>query len=129
MFGGWLILVDTLWGSIAAVDVDWSRPIEFALGVSLLIGLPMFVLDFRAKRRIDLYLPSLFLFRAIAKTYIAAGDYSMDIGAVSLFLLGASVLLQLSKLKKRASVATWAGQLSYHHAMTHGCQKRRASEQ
>ena len=105
MLGGVLMLIDTLWGSIAVLAFDWSSPNEAAAGISFVIGLPTYVLDFWSKRRVVLFLPALFLFRWLAVSIGSASPTFIQPWTLNALVIAAAVLLQASKLRRHARAA------------------------
>ena len=103
VLGGLLMAIDTLWGAVAVLPFDWSRPLDIALGVGLVSGLPAFVLDFRSRRRVVIFLPIVFVLRWMAGSYQATPPHFGRpwIGG-SVLLIAATVLLQWSKLRVHA---------------------------
>ena len=100
MFGAFLMLIDTLWGGIAVLPFDWGELIDIVLGISLVIGLPMYILDLWSKRRFIAFLPSLFVIRYVAMVYASTPPTLGPPWLGSKLLIAASVLLQWAKLRR-----------------------------
>lgn len=100
MFGGFLMLIDTLWGGLAVTSLYWARVSELALAVAFVLGLPAYLLDFVSSRRIVVFLPALFFFRWASDSYAGPpGTMSRPWHGTEL-LIASAVLLQLSKLSR-----------------------------
>jgi hypothetical protein len=102
VLGGILMLIDTLWGGIAVLPLDWGSVAEIALGISLVIGFPMYMLDFWSGKRLVLFLPALFIFRWITEISVGTSTALVRPWRGSVLLIAASVLLQLTKSRSRA---------------------------
>jgi hypothetical protein len=101
MLGGFLMLIDSLWGVIAVLPFSMAHGTEIALAISLVVGLPAYVLDFRSKRRIVIFLPILFLFRWIAAGAISVPFALGEPWRINGLITAAAVLLQWSKLRQQ----------------------------
>jgi hypothetical protein len=100
VIGGCLMVIDSLWGVLAVLGIGFDGILAIGLDISLVAGLPAYALDWRAGRRMIVFLPALYLFRWLVVSQIGPAPYHMGPpwrGSVLLFV--ASVLLQLSKLK------------------------------
>jgi hypothetical protein len=102
ILGGLVILLDTVWGGIAILGLDWSRTNELVMGISFVLGIPMYLLDLWINKRIAICMLGLFLFRWIARCFggptpVLCNPFMWPVG-ILLFL--AFVLLQSSKLRK-----------------------------
>ena len=96
-----LVLVDTAWGVVAVLPFDWTLPNEALLGVSFLLGLPAYLLDFWNKRRVVIALPAVVLFRGCAEFYAGSPHpLGWQLWGNQL-LIAALVILQWSKLQRR----------------------------
>jgi len=96
------MLIDSLWGVIAVLPLDWRQLPHLVVGISFVIGLPCYLLDALTRRRMLVFLPALLLYRWIAlgllvKPHTVAGPWR-----VCVLLILASLLLQWSKLRARA---------------------------
>jgi hypothetical protein len=94
---GCLMLIDNVWGGLAALPFDWFRFPEAALGVSFLIGFPAYLLDARSKMRVVVFLPALFLFRWWALNLQPPYTPFVLPWRVCALLIPAAILLQWSK--------------------------------
>jgi len=98
LFAGFLIIIDTVWGAIAVLPLDWTRLNEAVLGVSFLIGLPAYVFDLRRDGRGLVFLPAVVVMRWLAESYAA---FPAPLGRPwtgNLLIIAGSLLLQWSKL-------------------------------
>jgi len=103
ILAGFAALLDTLVGVIVLLGLDLWRPNELVFGISLLLGLPMYLLDIWFDRRIAFCLLGLFLFRWILRSFVGPhpGISNPFVWPVGLLLFLALVLLQSSKLRIR----------------------------
>ena len=69
LIGGFIMLVDTAWGGIAALGLDLSRMNELVLAFSFVLGFPIYLLDLWINKRIAVSMLGLFLFRWIATCF------------------------------------------------------------
>jgi len=99
MWGGILMLIDSLWGVVAVLPFSMANGSDIALAISLVLGLPAYVLDFRSNRRIVIFLPVLFLFRWIAAGAISVPFTLGQPWRINGLIMAATVLLQWSKLR------------------------------
>lgn len=102
--GGFVALVDTIWGGVAALGLDLSRMNELVMGISFVLGFPIYVLDFWTGKRIAGFMVGLFMFRWIARcfggsTFVFCGPWR---GSILLIL--AFTLLQLSILRREGKL-------------------------
>jgi len=95
------MLLDDLWGGIAILPFDWSHPSEMTVGISLVVGLPCYLLDAFSRRRIIVFLPALFAFRWLALT-LGEPQPRFFIPWVNALIVLAAILLQWSKLRSPA---------------------------
>lgn len=102
VFGGFLMLIDTLWGAIAVLPFDWYRPSDITVGISFVMGLPAYILDSWSKKRIIIFLPALLVFRWLALSLLAKPPTLIGPWRVNVLIIVASILLQWSKLRKPA---------------------------
>lgn len=100
MIGAFVILVDTIWGGIATLGLDLSRTNELVMGISFVLGLPVFLLDLWINKRIAISMLGLFLFRWIATCFGGPTPVLCSPWRGSVLLILALVLLQLSKLRR-----------------------------
>jgi hypothetical protein len=100
LIGGFAILVDTLWGGLALLGLDLARMNELVLGISLVLGLPIYLLDLWMGRRIAISMLGLFLFRWIATCFAGPTPVLCSPWRGSVLLISALVLLQLSKVRR-----------------------------
>jgi hypothetical protein len=98
--GGLLMLLDTAWGITAALGLDWTRAREIVLGVSLMLGLPAYLLDLLTAKRMPLFLLGLFFFRWLARCYGGPTFVLCNPLRGSILLIVAFALLQWSWLRK-----------------------------
>jgi hypothetical protein len=101
---GWLLMmIDSLWGAVAVLGIGFDRPLDIALDISLVAGLPAYALDTWSKSRLTVFLPALYLFRWLVASHIGPAPYHLGPPwRGGLLLLMASVLLQWFKLRKSA---------------------------
>src|SRR5262245_21153275 len=88
LFGKALMLIDTLWGALAFLGgvliIGPSHAggreslLDLALAISLVAGLPAYVLDSRSRRRIIVFLPALYLFRWYVGSHIGPPPYDLS---------------------------------------------------
>jgi hypothetical protein len=103
MLGGSLMLIDTVWGALAVLGIGFEPLLDIPLDVSLVAGLPAYVLDAWSRSRIIVFLPALYLLRWYVGSHI--GSAPNDVSPPwrgSVLLIVASGLLQWSKLQKSA---------------------------
>jgi hypothetical protein len=100
LIGGFIMLVDTAWGGIAALGLDLSRMNEFIMAISFVLGFPAYVLDLWIDNRIAFSMLGLFLFRWIATCFGGPTPVLCNPLRGSVLLIVAFVLLQLSKLRR-----------------------------
>jgi len=100
LIGGFIMLVDTAWGGIAALGLDLSRMNELVLAISFVLGFPIYLLDLWINKRIAVSMIGLFLFRWIATCYGGPTPILCSPWRGSVLLILALVLLQLSKLRR-----------------------------
>ena len=98
LIGGFIMLVDTAWGGIAALGLDLSRLNELVLAISFVLGFPIYLLDLWINKRIAVSMLGLFLFRWIATCFGGPTPVLCSPWRGSVLLILALVLLQLSKL-------------------------------
>jgi hypothetical protein len=100
--GGCLMFIDSLWGALAVLGIGFDGLLAIGLDISLVAGLPAYALDWRIGRRVIVFLPALYLFRWLVGSQIGPAPYHLGPPwQGSLLLFVASVLLQVSKLKKQ----------------------------
>jgi flagellar biosynthesis component FlhA len=97
MIGGAIMVVDTIWGGLAALGLDLRQMNELVLGISFVLGLPLFLLDFWMKKRIAFSLLALFFFRWAALCFAGPTPVLVAPWRGSVLLIVAFVLLQLYK--------------------------------
>lgn len=105
ILGGFATLIDLVWGAIAVLPFDWTLPHEAVLGVSFLIGLPAYLLDFRRKGRVVIFLPAVILLRGFAESYAGSPHALGWQLRGNELLIAAYLLLQWSKLRNQDSVS------------------------
>jgi hypothetical protein len=94
-------LLGTVIGVIINLALDHSRPYYNLLGISLVLGLPMYLLDVRLKKRFVFFLAFLFVSRSVIRTlptHVIGNPIDRPVG---IFLFSALVLLQLSKVRNK----------------------------
>jgi hypothetical protein len=94
-------LLGTVIGVIINLALDHSRPYYNLLGISLVLGLPMYLLDVRLKKRFVFFLALLFVSRSVIRslpTHVIGNPIDRPVG---IFLFSALVLLQLSKVRNK----------------------------
>lgn len=97
LVGGLFMLVDSIWGALAALGLDLSLKNELALGLSFVLGLPLYFVDVWTGKRIAFALIALFLFRWIALCFAGPTFVFCSPWPGSALLICAFVLLQWSK--------------------------------
>lgn len=100
LIGGFLMFVDSLWGGIAALGLDWSRTNELVMAISFVLGFPIYLFDIWIDKRIAFSMPGLFLFRWIATCFGGPTPVLCSPWRGNVLLILAFVLLQLSKLRQ-----------------------------
>ena len=100
LIGGIVILVDTVWGGIAALGLDLSRTNELLLAISFALGSPTYLLELWLNRRIAISMLGFFLFRWIATCFGGPTPVLCNPWRGNVLLILALVLLQLSKLRR-----------------------------
>ncbi len=105
LIGGFIMLVDTGWGGIAALGLDLSRMNELVLAISFVLGFPIYLLDLWLDKRIAMSMFGLFLFRWIALCFGGPTPVFCSPWRVSVLLIVAFVLLQLSKLRRERKLS------------------------
>jgi hypothetical protein len=101
LLGGIAILLDTVWGGIAILGLDLGQKNELIMGMSFVLGLPMYLLDLWIDKQIAICLIGLFLFRWIARCFGGSTPVLCSPWNFSILLVLAFILLQLSKLRKK----------------------------
>jgi hypothetical protein len=101
VLAGVAALLDTVIGGMAMLGLDLSRPNELVMGISFILGFPMYLLDLWLKRRIPIALLTLFLLRWVARCFggptpVLCNPFIWPVG-ILLFL--AIVFLQWSRLR------------------------------
>ena len=99
-----LMLVDTLWGTIAILPFDWYRLPDIVVGTSFVLGLPCYLLDAFSKRRIVVFLPALIMYRWLALSILAHPRSLWGPWRVNVLLIVASILVQSSKRRQPTRV-------------------------
>lgn len=100
LIGGLAICVDSVGGGIASLGLDWSRPNQIALGASLVLGLPAYLVDLWIGKRVPVVLLRLFLFRWFARCYGGPTFVLCNPLRGSILLIVAFALLQWSSLQE-----------------------------
>ena len=100
LVGGFVILVDTLWGGLAALGLDLSRMNELVLAISFVLGFPIYLLDLWINKRIAISMLGLILFRWIATCFAGPTPGLCSPWFGNQLLIVAFVLLQFSKLRR-----------------------------
>lgn len=101
ILSGVAALLDTVVGGIAVMGLDLSRTNELVMGISFVLGFPMYLLDLWLKKRVAFFLLALFLFRWVARCFggptpVLCNPFVWPVG-ILLFL--ALAFLQWSKLR------------------------------
>jgi len=104
LIGGFIMLVDTAWGGIAALGLDLSRINELVMAISFVFGFPIYLLDLRINKRIAISMVGLFLFRWIATCFGGPTPVLCSPWRGSVLLIVAFGLLQLSKLRRERTL-------------------------
>jgi hypothetical protein len=102
IFSGIAALLDTAIGAMASLGLDWSRTNEVIMGISSVLGFPMYLLDLWLKRRVAVCLVLLFVFRWVARCFGGATPVLCNpfVWPVGILLFLSLVLLQASRLRK-----------------------------
>jgi hypothetical protein len=100
LIGGFVILLDSVWGGMAAAWLDWNRVNELALGISFVLGAPIYLLDLWMDKRIAISMLGLFFFRWIATWFAGPTPVLCSPWRGNVLFILAFVLLQLSKLRQ-----------------------------
>jgi hypothetical protein len=106
ILGGAAALLDTVIGVIINLALDHSRSYDNLLGISLVLGFPMYLLDVRLKKRFVLFLPILFLIRSAIRslpTLVLGNPIDWPVG---ILLFSALILLQWYKLRDKSPEPT-----------------------
>lgn len=111
---GLMMLIDTAWGVAAVLPFDWSVPTDTVLGISFLLGLPAYLLDFWRKGRVVIFLPAVILLRGFAE-YNAGSPATVGWQPTlgwqlwgNQLLIATFLILQWSKLQRRSSAKNLA---------------------
>ena len=98
LFGSGVMALDSAWGGLCALGLDWYNFNEALLGITFILGLPSYVCDIWIGSRVAVILPGLFIFRWIA-TCFAGGTYQAcnPLRCNVLLIVGFGIL-QLCKL-------------------------------
>lgn len=102
ILGGFLALVDSIWGALLFLPVDLRLLSEVVVGISLILAFPAYIVDLRSRRRIIIVMPALFAFRWLALSLLVHPPMLVAPWRFNLLLISACVLLQWSKLRKPA---------------------------
>ena len=70
ILSGVAAFLDTLFGCVINLALDPQRGVERLFGISLLLALPMYLLDLRSKNRVAFFLLALFLFRWAIRIFL-----------------------------------------------------------
>ena len=100
LLGGFLMIIDTVWGAIFVLPFDWTRLLDIVVGISLLIGLPAYVLDVRRSGRLLIFLPVALLFRWSAISFAGSPPTLARPWTGNVLLIVAILFLQWSKLRR-----------------------------
>jgi hypothetical protein len=101
LLGAVVVLVDTAWGGIASLILDFRRPNDVLLAASFVLGAAMYAADVWLDERVAVCLLTLWLFRWAALCFIGRTPALASPWRGSQLLIAAFVLLQLSKLRRR----------------------------
>ncbi len=100
LVGGFVMVVDTVGGGMAALGLDLGRMNELVLAISLVLGFPIYLLDIWINKRIAVSMLGLFLFRWIATCFAGPTPVLGSPWRGNVLLIVAFVLLQFSKLRQ-----------------------------
>lgn len=100
LIGGILILIDTIWGGVATLGLDLNRTNELVMGISFVLGLPLYLLDLCMSTRVAVAILGLFFFRWVATCFGGPTPVLCNPLRGSILLLSAFVLLQVSKVRR-----------------------------
>jgi hypothetical protein len=100
LIAGVVVLMDSLWGGIAALGLDLSRTNQLILGISLILGFPTYLLDLWLESRIAISMFGLFVFRWLATCFAGPTPVLCNPWRGNILLIVAIVLLQFSKLRR-----------------------------
>lgn len=101
VLSGIAALMDTVIGVIINLALDHSRPYDNLLGISLVLGLPMYWLDVRLKKRFAFFLAFLFVSRSLIRILPSDVIGNPIDWPVGILLFSSLVLLQLYKLRNK----------------------------
>jgi len=104
LIGGILMLIDPVWGGLLVLGFDLSWPNGLLMGISFVIGLPVYLLDRWIDKRVAISMIGLFLFRWIATCFGGPHPVFCAPWRNSVLLMIAFVLLQVSKLRRERSL-------------------------
>ena len=96
------MLIDTAWGGLATLGLDSSRTNELVMGISLVLGLPIYLVDVWLNGRVAVSMLGLFLFRWIATCFVGPTPVLCNPLRGSVLLISAFALLQVSRLRQTA---------------------------
>jgi hypothetical protein len=101
--GGVAALVDTLMGVIINMVLERNSAHEMVFGISLLLGLPLYLLELRLNQRFAYFLTALFVVRWLALCFSEPAPVLVNPFAwpVGILLFTALAFLQLSKGQSR----------------------------
>lgn len=100
LIGGFVALVDTVWGGLATLGLDPNRTNEQVMGISFVLTFPTYLLDLWIDERVPMSMLGLFLFRWITTCFGGPTPVLCSPWRGSVLLILAFVLLQLSKLRR-----------------------------
>jgi len=99
--GGFVIIIESILGVLAVLGLDLRRTNELVMGISFVLGFPMYLFDLWIDWRIAVSLLGLFLFRWIARCLGGPTMVLCNPLDGSTLLIVAFALLQTSKLRRK----------------------------
>jgi hypothetical protein len=100
LIGGFITLIDTVWGGLASLGLDSNRTNQLVMAISLILGFPVYLFDLWMDKRIAISMIGLFFFRWIARCFAGSAPVLCNPWRGSVLLIFAIVLLQVSKLRR-----------------------------
>jgi hypothetical protein len=100
IIGGIVVTIDTFIGSLYLIMLDVKGPYDFSVAFTLVLGLPIYLLDVWHGKRIAYGLWTLFLIRWIVRCFAGSTPSLCNpvVWPIGVLLFTAAALLQTSKL-------------------------------
>lgn len=102
LLGAMAALLDTVWGVLAILGLDLSRGNEPLMGVTFVLGLPVYLLDLYSSKRIAFGLVTLFLLRWIACCFGGPTAVLCSPWKINGLIILAIVLLEAAKWRRNS---------------------------